>query len=111
MLSRSLTNHLQLLIPDGRVTPEGLKALVQSTGCKAWIYVEDDPNSGLTDGDGQLRTLGLPSLSWMLSKNGEARYPYDKTFAEAARDVIVIIHTSGTTGKLLIHSEVTGTQY
>jgi acyl-coenzyme A synthetase/AMP-(fatty) acid ligase len=88
----------QILIPDGRNTADGLKALIASTDCKAWIYAEDDPKGPLVDKDTQLQTCALPSLDWMLDANEQDRYPYDKTFEQAAHDVIVIIHTSGTTG-------------
>jgi len=86
------------------VTPEGLKALVDTTQCKAWIYAEDHANGPLTHGDDLLRSFGLPSMYWILSNDGQERYAYDKTYAEAARDVITIIHTSGTTGKLIPRS-------
>ena len=74
---------------------------MESTQCKAWIYAEDDANGALTHGHDQLQSFGLPLISWILSNDGQGRYPYDKTYAEAARDVITIIHTSGTTGKLV----------
>jgi acyl-coenzyme A synthetase/AMP-(fatty) acid ligase len=36
----------------------------------------------------------------MLDGEGQERYTYEKSFEEAKWDEIVIIHTSGTTGKL-----------
>jgi acyl-coenzyme A synthetase/AMP-(fatty) acid ligase len=45
-----------------------------------------------------MQTLALPSLERILSKSERKTYSYSKTFEQAAHDVIVIIHTSGTTG-------------
>jgi acyl-coenzyme A synthetase/AMP-(fatty) acid ligase len=88
----------QLLIPDGRVTEVGLKNLVESTECKAWISAEDDSRGPLLRTDSGLQMCALPSLQWALSNEEQERYPYDKTWKQAAHDVIAVIHTSGTTG-------------
>jgi acyl-coenzyme A synthetase/AMP-(fatty) acid ligase len=88
-----------VLIPDGRVTGEGLEALVAATDCKAWVYAEDDVAGPLIEARPGLQTLALPSLTWCLNGSKQGRYPYDRTFEEAAHDEIIIIHTSGTTGK------------
>jgi acyl-coenzyme A synthetase/AMP-(fatty) acid ligase len=95
---RKANVDMQILIPDGRVTPEGLTGLVKSTGCKVWLYAEDDSTGPLVGEDAQLRTFALPTLDWILGNDEQKEYPYDKTFEQAARDVIVIIHTSDTTG-------------
>ena len=39
----------------------------------------------------------IPSFDEML-KNKSERYQSDKTFGEAARDLIVVLHSSGSTG-------------
>jgi acyl-coenzyme A synthetase/AMP-(fatty) acid ligase len=88
----------KILIPDGRNTSEGLQALVASTDCKAWVHAADDAEGPPISKDSQLQQLALPSLDWVLSSEAQDQYPYDKTFQEAAHDVILIIHTSGTTG-------------
>jgi acyl-coenzyme A synthetase/AMP-(fatty) acid ligase len=41
--------------------------------------------------------LDVPSLDWILEAGEQQPYPYNKTFEQAVHDVIVIIHTSGTT--------------
>lgn len=81
------------------MTKEGLLGLVTKTDCKAWFYAEEDRSDQLIGAHEGLKTLSLPSTEWMLHHEEPKRYPYDKTFEQAARDVIVIIHTSGTTGK------------
>lgn len=65
-----------------------------------WLYAEDDANGPLVQGNSTMGVRALPSLEWMLDSMGTKRYPYDKTFEQAAWDEIIIIHTSGTTGKL-----------
>jgi acyl-coenzyme A synthetase/AMP-(fatty) acid ligase len=59
----------------------------------------DDVGGCPLDADSQLQQLALPSLDCILSGDAQDRYPYNKTFEEAAHDVIVIIHTSDTTGE------------
>jgi acyl-coenzyme A synthetase/AMP-(fatty) acid ligase len=60
----------------------------------------DSEDSPLINEVAHLPKFALPSLDWMLNSEGQVRYPYEKTFEEAKNEVIVIIHTSGTTGKL-----------
>lgn len=50
------------------------------------------PESGL-----EIRVL--PLLEWILDSHEQERYPYTKTFEQAAWEEIVVIHTSGTTGE------------
>ncbi|KAE8832367.1 hypothetical protein PTNB85_06759 [Pyrenophora teres f. teres] len=88
----------KLLVPDGRITKEGLDGLVESTNCKVWLYAEDDARGPLVKPESGLKILALPRLQWMLDNEGQKRYPYEKTYEEAEWDEIIIIHTSGTTG-------------
>ncbi|KAH7400933.1 hypothetical protein DE146DRAFT_611638 [Phaeosphaeria sp. MPI-PUGE-AT-0046c] len=88
----------RILIPDGRNTSEGLQALLSSTDCKTWLYAGDDTGGTLVDEQTVDRTLNVPSVEWILHPGEQISYPYNKTFEQAAHDVIVIIHTSGTTG-------------
>jgi acyl-coenzyme A synthetase/AMP-(fatty) acid ligase len=92
---------MKLLVLDGRVTKDGLRSLTTATACKTWIYAEDDAGGPLLGPADGLQTLALPSLGWILNSDeqGQKRYPYDKTFADAAFEVICVIHTSGTTGE------------
>lgn len=82
------------------MTDQGLNSLVASTDCKAWIYAEDDARGPLVGAIPQLQLCALPSVKWCLEVSERKRYPYNRTFEEAALDKIVIIHTSGTTGKI-----------
>lgn len=97
---------MQLLVPDGRVTKEGLNSLIKATDCKAWLYADDDSSGPLVEPRSDLKMCGLPSLQWMLDSEQQERYPYDKTYEEAKWDEVIIIHTSGTTGQSL-HSPMT----
>ena len=65
-----------------------------------WLHAEDDSGSLSIEPKAGLKIYGLPSLQWMLDSEKQERYPYDKTYEEAKWDDFVIIHTSGTTGKL-----------
>jgi acyl-coenzyme A synthetase/AMP-(fatty) acid ligase len=98
--------YSQLLIPDGRVTADGLDGLLASTDCKVWVYAEDDSRGPLIRESTQMRTCALPSLEWILSDSEHKVYPYNKTYEQAAHDEIFIVHTSGTTGvpRPIIHT-------
>ncbi|RYN36009.1 hypothetical protein AA0115_g1432 [Alternaria tenuissima] len=102
----------KLLVPDGRVTNEGLAGLVALTNCKVWLYATDDPAGPLVKPESSLKLCAVPSLEWMLDNEGQERYPYKTTFEEAKWDEIVIIHTSGTTGKSSrTHSKATSSYF
>jgi hypothetical protein len=88
----------QLLIPDGRVTKDGLRSLLEATRCTAWIHPEEDDNA-TRELNIELKTCALPALQWCLDSHGQEKYQYTKTFDEAKFEEIVIIHSSGTTGK------------
>ncbi|KAA8615624.1 Acs Acyl-coenzyme A synthetase AMP- fatty acid ligase [Pyrenophora tritici-repentis] len=93
-----IKNGRKLLVPDGRITEEGLDGLVESTNCRVWLYAEDDAGGSLVKSKPGLDIHALPTLHWMLDNEGQKRYPYEKTYEEAEWDEIIIIHTSGTTG-------------
>jgi acyl-coenzyme A synthetase/AMP-(fatty) acid ligase len=102
-----MTNErLQILIPDGRVTADGLDGIMTSIDCKVWLYAKDDSRGPLVRESTQMQTCALPSLEWILSVSEHRVYPYNKTFEQAAHEEICIIHTSGTTGvpRPIIHT-------
>ena len=47
---------------------------------------------------GGMRSFKVEKLDDMVYKQGTKAYPYNKTFEEAVRDPIVIVHTLGSTG-------------
>ena len=94
------------------MTNEGLTGLVALTNCKVWLYAKDDPAGPLVKPESRLKLCAVPSLEWMLDNEGQERYPYKTTFEEAKWDEIVIIHTSGTTGKSSrTHSKATSSYF
>jgi acyl-coenzyme A synthetase/AMP-(fatty) acid ligase len=93
-------NRAKLLVPDGRLTKQGIHALIDATDCSAWLHAEED-DSGPRDFEIRergVKTLALPSLEWCLDAQGTKSYPYLETFENGKDRVIAIIHTSGTTG-------------
>ncbi|KAF2263763.1 acetyl-CoA synthetase-like protein [Lojkania enalia] len=100
LLSAAVKSDRKLLVPDGRVTKEGLMSLIETTNCSAWVYAEDDDSLSKAIGvfDTDLKLCALPSIEWCLDSKAHQNYPYTKTFEEAKMDVVNIIHTSGTTG-------------
>lgn len=93
---------LQCLIPDGRITKTGLSNLLRATDCKVWLYAQEDVSSleelGIYEFSAKMQPF--PTLEWCLSADGAPDYPYEKTWEEAKFEDILIIHTSGTTGKI-----------
>lgn len=88
----------KLLVPDGRVTDEGLKTLLDDVKAKVWISAEDDPNGPPVSLPKSLKQIVLPTVDWCLTAHEHVNYPYEKTWDEAKWEEILIIHTSGTTG-------------
>jgi len=88
----------KLLVLDGRVTDDGLNALLNATKANVWIYAEDDPKGPPASISPSLKQIPLPAVQWCLDASGHSHYPYEKTWDEAKWDEILIIHTSGTTG-------------
>ncbi|KAF1999604.1 acetyl-CoA synthetase-like protein [Amniculicola lignicola CBS 123094] len=85
----------KLLVPDGRVTPEGLESLINATKCVGWLGKDPVSTKGTTNS----KHCPLPSLQWCLDiGNSQRAYSYTKSWDEAKFDTIIIIHTSGTTG-------------
>ncbi|ORY14274.1 hypothetical protein BCR34DRAFT_479781 [Clohesyomyces aquaticus] len=100
ILPAVIKTNRKILIPDGRVTREGMLNLIHSSECQVWIYPEDDDHQTCELGiqDMGLKLQAFPPLDWCLDSNGHERYPYQKKYEEGKNDEIVIIHTSGTTG-------------
>jgi acyl-CoA synthetase (AMP-forming)/AMP-acid ligase II len=89
----------KLFVPDGRVTKDGLKSLIEQTKCMTWIYAGDDARKLANEVGVGLQLCEMPALEWCLDSEGGKGYEYTKRFEEAKWDVILVIHTSGTTGK------------
>jgi hypothetical protein len=89
----------KLFIPDGRVTKDGFKSLIEQTNCTAWVYAGDEAGGLAKEIGVGLQLCEMPALEWCLDSDGGKGYEYTKSFEEAKWDVVLIIHTSGTTGK------------
>ena len=71
----------------------------KSTHCTAWIYAGDDAAEIVKGIGPDVKRFTAPPLEWFLDSEGYKKYPYNKTFEETKDDVILVIHTSGTTGR------------
>jgi acyl-coenzyme A synthetase/AMP-(fatty) acid ligase len=80
------------------LTDEGLANLIESTKCETWIYAEDAEDGPPKTLKAGMKRLALPSLAWCLDATSQKRYPYEKTWDGSKHDVVITIHTSGTTG-------------
>ena len=74
--------------------------MLQRSACKAMLFAEDSPDLirgfGLDPNGNSM--FFIPSLEECL-KAEPAKYNYTKLFPEARNDPVVILHSSGSTGK------------
>lgn len=86
---------MQIFIPDGRLTPDGLSAMLTEIGCDIWVSPQDHPCP--VKG---MHSLIFPPLGNFLEQSSStSSYPYSETWEQAKDEIMYIIHTSGTTGK------------
>lgn len=50
-----------------------------------------------------MSTMAMKPLDELLS-HGPERYPYDKTFVKAEKDPVLVLHSSGSTGRYPVPS-------
>lgn len=74
-------------------------ALLDKTSCKYWISPTQQPQS-LPDilSQHSMKVLTIEDVESLLDTENVPRYPYEKTFDEAATEPFCVLHTSGTTG-------------
>ena len=87
-------------------------SLLEKLGCK--IYLAPQPNPSVAVeilNSYPMRTLSLPPLEEWLHGSDVERYPYAKSYLEASRDPMLVLHSSGSTGlpKLLTWTHGTWT--
>ncbi|KAK8055583.1 hypothetical protein PG993_000810 [Apiospora rasikravindrae] len=94
----------KMVIPQvGRLTHDALLSLLDNTSCNYWISgapVSVQTAAELSSERPGLQCEQLPSLDHWLTVDAATttRYPYSKTWEEAMRDPLFVIHSSGTTG-------------
>ncbi|TVY94169.1 Non-canonical non-ribosomal peptide synthetase [Lachnellula willkommii] len=89
----------RLLLPSPRNALPNTTSLINATNCKTLFYSGPlaSQAEALQKLIPSLNTLPLPSLDTMIA-SPTPHYPYGKTWAEAKDDVVMIVHTSGSTG-------------
>ena len=98
--SHSQANTTQVLLVSGRNAPWMNASLIKSTACtKIFHSSEVLPNAqGLKQEVEDLGTFDVPSLELLLEGKSKP-FPFDKTFESAKWDPILILHSSGSTGR------------
>ncbi|KAL2161080.1 hypothetical protein VTH06DRAFT_8793 [Thermothelomyces fergusii] len=89
----------QALFVSPRNSHEGQLNLFERTGCRAiWFdgAYRDAVQSWVQERD-MHAVMAFPVAGWFPDE-GVAPYPYDKTFAQAEWDPLLVLHTSGSTG-------------
>ncbi|TVY44200.1 Non-canonical non-ribosomal peptide synthetase [Lachnellula occidentalis] len=95
----SVKTGRRLLLPGPRNALPNTTSLIDTTNCKTLFYSgplasQAEALQKLSTG---LKIFPLPSLDTMIASK-TPHYPYGKTWAEAKDDVVMIVHTSGSTG-------------
>lgn len=92
-----------LLLPSARNAISNTIHLLDATNCSVLFYsgagspIETHVQSLRHQSPSPLDIHLIPSLSSMTSTPAP-HYPYTKTYSQAAKDVVLILHTSGSTG-------------
>jgi acyl-CoA synthetase (AMP-forming)/AMP-acid ligase II len=88
-----------LLLPSPRNALVNTVALLENTGCETLFYsgVLGTQKELLQESSPSLKVIEVPSLVQMATSKTK-HYPYTKTWEEAKKDVVLIVHTSGSTG-------------
>jgi len=89
----------RLLLPSPRNALPNNVSLLNTTKCKTLFYTDSlvSQAKALQGSIPDLEIFSLPSLDEMTASKAEP-YLYNKTWAEAKDDVVMIVHTSGSTG-------------
>ncbi|KAF2832434.1 putative NRPS-like enzyme [Ophiobolus disseminans] len=88
----------KVLLPSPRNPPSTNLSLMQQTNCTTVLYVSEvlPVVKALLASSPELRILEIPSLQEMLDSQPPI-YTFEKDFADAQDDPIVILHSSGST--------------
>ncbi|KAF4339189.1 Linear gramicidin synthase subunit D [Fusarium beomiforme] len=96
MIAATKLGH-RLLFSSPRNSVEGHVSLIKQSGCEFWITASGlDHHEFLQDL--QIETLEAPELSQLLDSSPVKPYPYQKSWQEGKSDLLVLLHTSGSTG-------------
>lgn len=95
-----LTAVIQLLVPSPRNAPWMTVSLLRSTACTKFFYTLQLTNNltGLWREKNDLKFFAVDTVDSMLKGTPE-HFPYKVSYARAQWDPILVLHSSGSTGK------------
>jgi long-subunit acyl-CoA synthetase (AMP-forming) len=78
-------------------------SLLAATECNMLLASKESIQlwHGLQSEAGNSKILAIPDLEYFLAEDAVENYPFGKSWEEFKNDPILIMHTSGTTGKFL----------
>jgi len=95
-------NWQKIFLPSPRNSEEAHVSLLERLQCTKLVVTEPQPPCvPMILKSIKLQTINLPSLQQLLTVGDVEEYPYTKTFIDAQDDPAYVLHTSGSTGKLL----------
>ena len=94
---------LKVFLPSPRNSVQAHVALLTGLQCARLVITEPQaPCVPAILGELKLHTMVLPSLQQLLTVGEIDNVPFQKTFAVAKNDPVFVLHTSGSTGKILL---------
>lgn len=82
-----------------RNSAEASLAVLEATDCGIWVLPKQQPNFlPQLLAQRSMRVLDIADVDEFLNPEPVLRYPYKKTFEEAADEPFCVFHTSGSTG-------------
>ncbi|KAK9459459.1 L-aminoadipate-semialdehyde dehydrogenase [Lipomyces oligophaga] len=90
----------KLLLASPRNFLEADLFLLSSTDCSTLFYSEERRHKAesIVSAEPNVRAFELPSLASLLDSTEVPIFPYNKTYADAVSDPIIVVHSSGSTG-------------
>ncbi|EDU49070.1 ochratoxin A non-ribosomal peptide synthetase [Pyrenophora tritici-repentis Pt-1C-BFP] len=99
MLMAAMITGYKAFLPSPRNSEEAHLTLLERLQCHKIVVTESPlPCVGMILKGRKMQTLTLPELGQLLDVGDVEEYLYTKTFEEAKRDPVHVLHTSGTTG-------------
>lgn len=102
-MKQALTHTVQVLLPSPRNPPATNVSLMQQTDCTKILYTAEVRPiiELLRTARKDIAGFEIPTFEGMRESRPEP-YPFTKSFADARDDPIVVLHSSGSTGKFIL---------
>lgn len=95
-----------ILLISPRNSIEGDLNVIDKSSCSTWLvpsqYHRFQNIAKIFAARKNMRVVQVPEASELLDQAPVRSYPFNKTFKEAEKDPLMVLHSSGSTGKTII---------